>query len=92
MQELKSDNKLDIVETVSVIGSIGGAIASLVFNQVALASIPLSMSVALNLLNRRRRQAVRIIKLRSLRLPRTSKPRASWDASLSTNSVTATNY
>ena len=54
MQGLKSDNKLDIVETVSVIGSIGGAIASLILNQVALASIPLSMSVALNLLNRRR--------------------------------------
>jgi tetratricopeptide (TPR) repeat protein len=54
MQELKSDNKLDIVETLSVIGSIGGAIASLVFNQIALASIPLSVSVALNLLNRRR--------------------------------------
>lgn len=54
MQELKSDNKLDIVETLSVIGSIGGTIASLVFNQIALASIPLSVSVALNLLNRRR--------------------------------------
>ena len=54
MQGLKSDNKLDIVETVSVIGSIGGAIASLILNQVALASIPLSVSVALNLLNRRR--------------------------------------
>ncbi len=54
MQGLKSDNKLDIVETLSVIGSIGGAIASVVFQQIALASIPLSVSVALNLLNRRR--------------------------------------
>lgn len=53
MQELKSDNKLDIVETLSVIGSIGGAVASLVFQQIALVFIPLSVSVALNLLNRR---------------------------------------
>lgn len=56
MQELKSDNKLDIVETLSVIGSIGGAIASVISQQIVFASIaiPLSLSVTLNLLNRRR--------------------------------------
>ncbi len=45
---------LDMVETVSIIGSVGGAIASVVINQVALASIPLSVSVLLNVVNRRK--------------------------------------
>jgi len=45
---------LDIVETVTVVGSVGGAIASVVMQQAALASLPLSLSLALNLANRRR--------------------------------------
>lgn len=59
MQEnLKSSNQknyqwLDIVETLSVVGSVGGSIAAAVTNQVALASIPLSVTVMLNLVNRR---------------------------------------
>lgn len=44
---------LDIVETLSVVGSVGGSIAAAVTNQVALASIPLSVTVMLNLVNRR---------------------------------------
>lgn len=49
----KSHAWLDIVETLSVVGSVGGSIAAAVTNQVALASIPLSVSVMLNLVNRR---------------------------------------
>lgn len=44
---------LDVVETLSVVGSVGGSIAAAVSGQVALASIPLSVSVMLNLVNRR---------------------------------------
>ncbi len=44
---------LDLVETVSVVGSIGGSIAAIFINQAALASIPLSITVMLNLVNRR---------------------------------------
>lgn len=49
----KTHGWLDIVETVSVIGSIGSSIASIFINQAALASIPLSITVMLNLVNRR---------------------------------------
>ena len=49
----KAHGWLDIVETVSVIGSIGSSIASIFINQAALASIPLSITVMLNLVNRR---------------------------------------
>jgi hypothetical protein len=45
---------LDILETVSVIGYIGGSVASLVSQQVVFASLPLSLSVTLNLVNRGR--------------------------------------
>jgi tetratricopeptide (TPR) repeat protein len=44
---------LEKVEIASVIGSIGGAIAAVVVNQAAVAAIPLSVTVALNLTNRR---------------------------------------
>jgi tetratricopeptide (TPR) repeat protein len=44
---------LGIVETVSVVGSVGASIASIFINQAALASIPLSITVMLNLVNRR---------------------------------------
>jgi len=43
----------DIEEILSVLGSIGGSIASVVTQQVVFASIPLSLSIALNLVNRR---------------------------------------
>ena len=49
----KAHGWLDIVETVSVVGSIGSSIASIFINQAALASIPLSITVMLNLVNRR---------------------------------------
>lgn len=48
-----NSNWRDIVEILSVLGSIGGSIASVVTQQVLFASIPLSLSVALNLVNRR---------------------------------------
>ena len=51
---IKKYHWLDIVEALSVLGSIGGSIASVVSQQVAFASIPLSLSVALNLVNRSR--------------------------------------
>jgi tetratricopeptide (TPR) repeat protein len=44
----------NLLDALSVIGVIGGAAASLVCQQVAFAVIPLSASVALNILNRRR--------------------------------------
>lgn len=44
---------LEKVEIASVAGSIIGAIASVVFNQAAVAAIPLSVTMALNLANRR---------------------------------------
>lgn len=50
----KNFHWLDIVETLSVLGSIGGSIASVVSQQVVFTSIPLSLAVGLNLINRRR--------------------------------------
>lgn len=44
---------LETVESFAVIGSVGGAIASVVSQQVIFASIPLSLSVMLNVVNRR---------------------------------------
>lgn len=56
MEKQQSNNFhwLEILEAVSVIGSIGGSVASLIFQQVFFASLPLSLSVTLNLVNRRR--------------------------------------
>lgn len=51
---IKNYQWLEIVETLSMVGSIGGSIASVISQQVVFASIPLSLSVALNLVNRRR--------------------------------------
>ena len=45
---------LDIAETASVLGSIGGSVASIFFKELFMASIPLSICVALNLVNRKR--------------------------------------
>ena len=50
----QTNHWLDIAETASVIGSIGGSVASLFFKEIFLASIPLSVCVALNLVNRKR--------------------------------------
>lgn len=44
---------LDTVETVSVAGSVFGAVVSVIVNQAAIAAIPLSVTMALNLMNRR---------------------------------------
>ena len=44
---------LNLAETISVAASVGGSIAAIVLNQVGFATIPLSISVALNLVNRR---------------------------------------
>ena len=52
--ETKQSHWLNHLETLSVIGSVGGAIASAVTNQVAFASIPLSLTATLHLANRRR--------------------------------------
>ena len=45
---------MDVAETASVFGSIGGSVASIFFKEIFLASIPLSICVALNLVNRKR--------------------------------------
>ena len=44
---------LEILEILSVIGSFGGSVAAVIFQQLAFASVPLSLSVALNLVNRK---------------------------------------
>lgn len=49
----KSHRLIEVVEILSVIGSVGGSIASVVTQQIVFASIPLSLAVALNLVNRR---------------------------------------
>lgn len=51
--KIKNLQLLNAAETLSVLGAIGGAVASVVFQQVAFASIPLSAALALNLANRR---------------------------------------
>ncbi len=52
--ESKRTHWLDAVEALSVVGAIGGAIASAVTQQIAFASIPLSLTATLHLINRRR--------------------------------------
>jgi hypothetical protein len=50
---------LDTIELLSVIGAVGGAAASIVLNQVAIAAVPLSLAVALHFQNQKRQlQAV----------------------------------
>lgn len=51
---LNNSHWLDIVENLSLLSAISGSIASVVFQQIGFASIPLSLSVGLNLMNRRR--------------------------------------
>ena len=45
---------LNIAETVAVVGSVGGTVASVFLKEMLLASVPLSACVALNLINRKR--------------------------------------
>ncbi len=45
---------LNIAEGCAVVGSIGGTVASILLGKMFLASVPLSASVALNLINRKR--------------------------------------
>ena len=45
---------LNSLETLSVLGAIGGSVASIVSQQMAFSVIPLSLSMGLNLINRRR--------------------------------------
>jgi tetratricopeptide (TPR) repeat protein len=45
--------QVNVLDVVAVVGAVGGSIASLVSQQVAFAAIPLSVSVALNVVNRR---------------------------------------
>jgi len=52
--ENQAKSPLDVAEIVGVIASIAGAIAAPITQQIALASIPLSATLALNLLNRKR--------------------------------------
>lgn len=52
--DLQNFHWLDIVEIVSVIGSVGGSLLAIVLKQAALSSIPLSICVAVNLFNRNR--------------------------------------
>lgn len=56
-ENTKNYSALDIVEILSVVASVGGSIASVVFQQIAFASLPLSLSVVLNLVNRRQQIA-----------------------------------
>jgi tetratricopeptide (TPR) repeat protein len=53
-EESKRTHWLDHIEMLAVVGSVGGAIASAVTQQVAFASIPLSLTATLHLANRRR--------------------------------------
>jgi len=91
MQELKSDNKLDIVETLSVIGSIGGAIASLVSTKLPCFYSSICVCGAKSA-EPQAALDVRIIKLRSPRLYARIKTPEQVGTLASTNSVTATNY
>ncbi len=53
----KTQHWLDVAEVVAAVGAVGGAIASVVSQQVLVASVatlPLSASVVLNLMNRQR--------------------------------------
>jgi tetratricopeptide (TPR) repeat protein len=52
-QQANQSNLPNILDIVSVVGAVGGTVASLAFNQVAFATVPLSLSVALNVFNRR---------------------------------------
>ena len=50
----RDNHWLNMAETIALVGSVGGSIASIFVEEIALASIPLSACVALNLINRQR--------------------------------------
>ena len=50
----KNPHWLSIIEALSLVGTIGGTVASVVTQQVAYASVPLSLTATLNLINRKR--------------------------------------
>lgn len=52
-QQSNQSNLPNILDVVSVVGAVGGTVASLVTQQVVFAAAPLSLSVALNVFNRR---------------------------------------
>lgn len=52
-QQSNKSNLPDILDIVSVVGAIGGTVASLATQQVVFAAAPLSLSIALNVFNRR---------------------------------------
>ncbi len=49
----KPSNWLEIIEVLAVAGSLGGTVVTIITQQLAFATVPLSLSVALNLLNRK---------------------------------------
>lgn len=54
MESQPTNNSLStILDVVAAVGAVGGSIASVVSQQVALAAIPLSASIVLNIVNRR---------------------------------------
>ncbi|MGR3279750.1 hypothetical protein ACSYAD_32345, partial [Acaryochloris marina NIES-2412] len=58
--ETSPSHWLDIVETLAVVSTIGGAIVATVSQQIAMAAIPLSLTATLNLANRRRQMGALI--------------------------------
>lgn len=50
-------SRINLVDTITVCAAIGGGVASLVTQQIAFASIPLSLTAVLNLTNRRQQIA-----------------------------------
>ena len=50
---MNESRSLDVLEAISVVGAIGGTIASVLTQQVAFAAIPLSLTATLNLANRK---------------------------------------
>lgn len=50
----KTSHWLDLAETLAVVSSIGGTVAAVVSQQIAMVMIPLSLTATINLANRRR--------------------------------------
>ncbi|KAI9129414.1 hypothetical protein [Acaryochloris sp. CCMEE 5410] len=57
-EKANSSHWLNIVEGLAVVSAIGGSIAVVVSQQIAIATIPLSLTATLNLANRRRQIAL----------------------------------
>lgn len=52
-EEARTSSSVNLVDAITVLAAIGGGVASLVTQQIAFASIPLSLTAVLNLANRR---------------------------------------